>query len=190
MKDKFTLRRIFMEHREIAGKLGAYLDKELPEWAENEVKAHLDACNECSEEYKAVVSQRKYMMKAPGIEVGADFRFKIAEKIERHKASKPVFGFGKLLPAPLALAVLILVFSAYMIVAPVAYGMGNNALKTQAKNMAVNAVLACACGSVFAPAAFAKFCGACTDNACACTVCKCGPDCKMKMKTGGNEHGN
>jgi anti-sigma factor RsiW len=190
MKDKLTLRRIFMEHREIAGKLGAFLDNELPEGAGIEVKAHLDACNECSKEYKALVSQREYMRKAPVLEAGTDFRFKITQKIEMQKVSKPVYGFGKWLPAPLAFAALILVFSAYMIAAPVAFGMGNNALKTQAKNMAVNAVLACTCGSLFAPAAFAKFCGVCTTNACACVACKCGPDCKMNMKTGGNGHGN
>jgi hypothetical protein len=78
------------------------------------------------------------MRKAPVLEAGTDFRFKITQKIEMQKVSKPVYGFGKWLPAPLAFAALILVFSAYMIAAPVAFGMGNNALKTQAKNMAVN----------------------------------------------------
>ena len=179
-----------MEHREIISKLSAFLDNELPETLKNEVRAHIGSCNECSKEYEILAAQKKYLINVPTIEPSETFRAGITVKIEAQKAAKPAFGIGKLIPIPLALSALVIIFSAYMIVAPVAYGMNIESVKPQAKNMAMNAVLACACGGVFAPAAFAKFCGACTANACTCCDAKCGANCKMKMKTGGCEHGN
>jgi anti-sigma factor RsiW len=177
-----------MEHREIISKLSAFLDNELPEPAKNEVKAHIGSCNECSKEYEALVFQREYLMKVPAIEPTAAFRAGITAKIGAQKAARPALGIGKFIPVPLALSALILIFSAFMIVAPVAYGMNIGSVRSQTGNMAANAVLAGACGSIFAPAAFAKFCGACTQNACTCCEAKCGANCKMK--TGGCKDGN
>ncbi|MGD0565950.1 MAG: zf-HC2 domain-containing protein [Candidatus Goldiibacteriota bacterium] len=179
-----------MEHREIISKLSAFLDNELHEPVKKEVKSHLGSCSECSKEYEILAAQREYLIKAPAIEPAAAFRAEITAKIDTQKAAKPALGFGKLIPVPLALSALVLIFSAYMIVAPVAYGMNIESVKPQAKRMAINAVLACECGGIFTPAAFAKFCGACTANACTCCDAKCGTNCKMKMKTGGCEHGN
>jgi anti-sigma factor RsiW len=177
-----------MEHTENISKLAAFLDNELTDEAKNTVKAHLSACPECSKEFDVLVSEQLYIRKTPVIEVDASFRAKIAEKIEAQRTAKP-FGFGRCIPIPLALSALILIVSAYMIVAPVAYGMGNDSLKSQAKQMVLTSVLACSCGSVFAPAAFVKMCDVCVSNACTCCKAKCGANCNMKMKNGGCEDG-
>jgi hypothetical protein len=52
--------------------------------------------------------------------------------------------------------------------------------------MAGKALAAGMTGSIFSPAAFAKFCDACSMNMCECCGEKCSDNCKM----GGNGHGN
>lgn len=178
-----------MEHKEIIRKLGAFLDNELSDEVKNTVKAHINGCPQCSKEVEELIARQLYIRNAPAIEVDASFRAKITEKIEAQRAAKPA-GFGRFIPIPLALSALILIFSAYMIVAPVAYGMNISSVKSQTGEMAANAMLAGACGSIFAPLSFAKFCGACTQNACTCCQAKCSTDCRMKMKTGGCKDGN
>ena len=79
------------------------------------------------------------------------------------------------------------VFTVYMIAAPAVYGMNDKQAGQSADRMLMKAVATGMTGSVFSPAAFAKMCAACTQNACVCCGEKCGSNCKMN---GGKENGN
>jgi anti-sigma factor RsiW len=171
-----------MEHREISPKLGAFLDNELAENVRAEVDSHIKSCHECSLELAKLASQQAYLRQAKELEVPFNFRAKITGKIETNKPKTGVFNIGKLLPIPMALSLLILIFSVYMVLAPVAYAMGDGTAAAQSKSMAANAVITCFTGSIFAPAAFARFCDTCNMNACTCCKMKCGNKCKMGGK--------
>jgi len=176
-----------MKHGEIKAKISVFIDNELKENVKNEISAHIGECPDCAAEAEVLKKQDSYLKNVRQISVSASFRAKVNTAIG---AKEPVksgwINAGKLIPIPLALSLLVLIFSIYMAAAPVIYGMNNGPVKASASDMAKNAVMSCLAGGVFAPAAFAKFCGACTQNACTCCGENCGKNCKM----GGKSHGN
>ncbi len=175
-----------MEHSKITLKLSAFVDKEVPETLKAEIDAHLKSCPECSAEVEKLISQRVYLLKAGEILPSDNLRAKIDQKLEAKKSRDFGFNIGKLIPIPVTLSILILLFSAFMITSPLIYGSNDDTLKVSASDMVKNAAFACFTGSVFSPAAFMKMCNVTASNACAC----CGGDLKHECKMGGCKHGN
>ncbi|MCE5300289.1 MAG: zf-HC2 domain-containing protein [Spirochaetia bacterium] len=157
-----------MDHKEAYKKLDAFLDNEIAPALKAGADAHIKNCVECSAELEKLVKQGVYLKAAGEVQVPPNFRAKITEALEAKKAGNGILSIWKLIPIPAAMTFLILVFSAYMVVAPVAYGMNNEKMKSHTQEMTANALAACFTGSVFAPAAFAEFCSACTQNVCTC----------------------
>jgi hypothetical protein len=174
-----------MNHEKIALKLSAFTDNELSDTVKDEISEHLKTCQKCASEVEKMVSQRVYLQQALDTLPSSDFRARLTEKLENKKTEKLGFNIGKLLPIPLVLSLLIVVFTAYMVSAPLIYGMNDATLKNSPADMTKNAVASSYTGGIFAPAAFMKLCGTCTMNAGTCCKAKCGNKCKM----GGNKDG-
>jgi anti-sigma factor RsiW len=171
-----------MNHDEIKAKISAFIDNELREDLKNEVFLHMQGCSECSAEAESLRKQDALLKGSGEINPSLSFRVRLNAKTTKKEPVKTGWiNVGRLIPIPLALSILVMIFSVYMAAAPVIYGMNNSSVKVSASEMAKNTVISCMTASVFSPAAFAGFCGACTENACACCGAKCGPDCKMKM---------
>lgn len=175
-----------MEHKEAAKKLSAFLDNELPSGVKSGVESHIKECPECASEVEKLALQQVYLKKDAGPDVPVNFKAKVNIAIETQTAARAKFNVGRLFPIPVALSALILIFSAFMVTAPLLYGTNDDAVKAKSGTMAARAVVSGFTGSVFAPAAFAKFCEVCNMNACSCCKEKCGSSCK----NGGNKNGN
>lgn len=179
-----------VKHDEIKRKIMAFTDNELKGTDSDEITAHIKLCQECREiiaNYQLLIANLKQNRE---LNPSSSFRARVNAAIDTEKTEKAGWiKINKLIPVPIALAVVVVVFSIYMAAAPVIYGMNNDAAKMSASEMVKNVVMSGITGGVFAPAAFAKFCEACTENACTCKRCekKCDKDCKMKM--GGEKHG-
>jgi hypothetical protein len=175
-----------MKHEEIKRKIGAFMDDEVKDAEKSEITAHLEACAECRGELEALAANNAILSKATGLNPSANFRVGMNAKLDKAAAGRHVFDLTKLIPIPIALSLIVLIASAFFMAAPYIYASNDNEMKTRANEMAGKALAACMTGSIFAPAAFAKFYEACSVNMCECCGDKCGDNCKM----GGKKHGN
>jgi len=166
-----------MEHNEAWKKITAFIDGELKEKEKTAVSAHMKQCVECSKEYETLSNNDLCLKKAKELQPSDYFRQGFYNKIETRVNKIPGFSFGKLIPVPIAMAILVLIISGMLVVTPMLYAANNN--KNQAKEMAGRAFAACMAGSIFAPAAYAKFCDACGMNMCTCCSGKTGQKCIM-----------
>lgn len=169
-----------MKHEEIKAKLGAFADNEAKDHEKREIEAHLETCTECRAEIETIEANREILRRAISLEPSADFRARLNAKIDATTARRRVFDISKLIPVPIALSLIVLIASAFFVAAPFIYASNDNGIKLQSNAMAANALIAGMTGSIFAPAAFAKFCDACSANICECCGDKCGENCKMK----------
>ncbi|MBN1114689.1 MAG: zf-HC2 domain-containing protein [Oligoflexia bacterium] len=176
-----------MKHEKIRKKIGAYIDNELNESVKKEVINHLVSCAECRVEAEGIRNLDS-MIRATGTAAcPPEFTAKLNEKIGQKAEKTRVFSLLKFLPVPVALAVLVLFVSVFFAAAPFIYASENDGMKTEALDMAVKMIAACYAGSAFSPAAFAKFCGACSENMCSC----CGEaGVEQKCRNKGVKNGN
>jgi anti-sigma factor RsiW len=173
-----------MKHNEARKKTTAFIDGELKEAEKASFEAHVEQCTECKTEVETIRNNDLFLRKAQPLEPAADFKSGLNGKIDGMAGRKPVFTLERLLPVPIALAVIVLFLSGILAVAPVLYAANSNG-KASVTAIAGKALAACMTGSIFAPAAFAKFCDACNMNMCACCSAKTGQKCTM----GGHDHG-
>lgn len=174
-----------MEHKDARKRLAAFMDGELREAERAPIAAHIEQCAECKKEYEALSNNYLYLKKGVELEPSDHFNSKLKSKIDGQPVKKPLFWIERLIPVPVVMGILVLFISGMFVAAPVIYAAGNNNIKARAKEMAYEAFSACVTGSVFAPAAFAKFCDVCNMNICTCCSIKTGQKCQM----GGNENG-
>jgi anti-sigma factor RsiW len=174
-----------MEHKEAGKKIPAFMDGEIKGDEKDSVSAHIQQCAECKKEYETFSNNDLYLKKGIELEPSDYFISKLNNKINELPVKKPVFTLDRLMPVPIAMGILALLISGMLAAAPVLYAANNSNIKAQVKEMAGKAFAACMTGSIFAPAAFAKFCDTCNMNMCTCCSAKTGQKCTM----GGNENG-
>ena len=174
-----------MEHDETKKKIAALIDGEVKGDEKASFLSHIEQCAECKKEYDILLGNDMRLKKGPELEPSAFFNSKLNNKIAQAEARKPVFRLERLIPVPVVMGLLVLLVSGMLAAAPVLYAANNNNIKAQAAEMAHDAFAACVTGSIFAPAAFVKFCDACNMNMCTCCTGKTGQKCTM----GGHDHG-
>lgn len=174
-----------MEHNEVKKKITAFIDGEINEDEKGQILSHIGQCAECKEEHETLLKNDLYLQNGAELEPSVYFNAKLDKKIEAEGDRKPVFWLERLIPVPIVMALLVLLISGMLVTAPVLYAANNSNIKAQVKEMAVKIFACCVTGSVFAPAAFAKFCDTCNMNICSCCAMMNGQKCPM----GGNENG-
>jgi anti-sigma factor RsiW len=174
-----------MEHNETKKKIAALIDGEVKGDEKVSILSHIEQCDECKKEYDILLSNDMYLKKGMELQPSSFFNSKLNQKIGQAPARKPVFWLERLIPVPLVMGLLVLFVSGMLVTAPVLYASNNGNIRVQAKDMAGKAFAACLAGSVFAPAAFAKFCDVCNMNMCTCCTGKTRQKCTM----GGNKNG-
>jgi len=172
-----------MEHKNAFKKLGTFFDEECKENDRIEMEVHIKECIICSKELEIIRHQYMVLKKYSDIEPSPYFASKLQEKL--NMPIKTGFNIGRFIPVPIALSILIFIFSLYMITTPLLFAMGIDTLKGNAKNMAKDLIACCMAGNAFAPAAFAELCDKCNMNICIC----CSEHCKINCKMEGEKNG-
>lgn len=76
--------------------ISAYLDGELSESSQNELRRHLRKCRDCREELDELRQLSDYLDAVPGTEFRVSFAHEVREKAEQEKATSKIVPFGLL----------------------------------------------------------------------------------------------
>jgi len=172
----------------ITRKLSAYLDNELPEHELRLIKEHCAECETCAAELRLLSSNESLLREVKPIAISSDFGARFRQKARAEGAGNKRVNlaqlfFERLIPVPLALAVLLTLFSAFATLATVLYAAPGAAQQGSVTTLVRKSFLGCSGTRMLAPLNFSEFCVNCHCVLCACCSKNGSGACQMKGDT-------
>lgn len=156
----------------ISSKLSAYLDRELPEQEAKAVAAHVAECARCVALLREYSQTEAFLNKSKPIQPSTDFRARFWQKA-REEASTGTQAFAlrliaRLIPVPLAIAALLLLFTVISTISPLLAASGAPNRGAAVATLAGKTFVGPSGHNILAPMNFTAFCDKCHVMLCAC----------------------